>query len=64
MSEIRAVRLLQNPLGHEAPTGERGDFVRISDGAISAYLTVPEVEAADQATLHWLLARESTRRHG
>jgi hypothetical protein len=64
VSEIRAVRLLQNPLGQEAPTGERGDFVRITDGAISAYLTVPEFEAADRATLQWLLAREAARRHG
>jgi len=62
VGEIRAVRLLQNPLGQEAAPGERGDFVRISDGEISAYLSVVEFEVADQATLHWLLARHAVRR--
>jgi len=62
VSEIRAVRLLQNPMGQEATPGERGDFVRISDGEISTYLTVHEFEAADRATLRWLLARDAVRR--
>jgi hypothetical protein len=60
VSEIRAVRLLQNPMGQEAAPGERG--VRISDGEISTYLTVHEFEAADRATLRWLLARDAVRR--
>ena len=62
MSEIRAVRLLQNPMGQAAPPGERGDFVRISDGEVSTYLTVHEFEAADQAALEWVLARDVVRR--
>jgi hypothetical protein len=58
---ILVVRLLQNPLGGEAPAGERGDFVRISDDDVSLYLTIPEYEAASEATLRWLLAQRSLR---
>jgi hypothetical protein len=62
VSEIRVVRLLQNPMGQEAPPGARGDFVRISDGEVSTYLTVQEFEASDRATLRWLLARDAVQR--
>jgi hypothetical protein len=58
---IRVARLLQNPLGGEAPTGERGDFVRISDGDVSLYMTLPEYEGASETTLRWLLAQRSLR---
>jgi hypothetical protein len=49
-------------MGQEAAPGERGDFVRISDGETSTYVTVHEFEAADRATLRWLLARDAVRR--
>jgi hypothetical protein len=74
MSELAVVRLLQNPLGEEAPAGHRGDLVRVSDGYTSLYLFPWEFEAADEARLRWLLAekailkntreRESRRRAG
>jgi hypothetical protein len=60
MSDLTVVRLLQNPLGQEAPAGHRGDIVRVSDGRALLYLFPWEFEAADEARLRWLLAREAT----
>jgi Ribosomal protein L9, N-terminal domain len=60
MSDLTVVRLLQNPLGKEAPAGHRGDIVRVSDGRASLYLFPWEFEAADEARLRWLLAQEAT----
>lgn len=57
MAELTVVRLLQNPLGQQAPEGERGDMVRVSDGASSLYLLPWEFEAADEQLLRWMLAR-------
>lgn len=54
---LTVVRLLQNPLGEEAPAGERGDMVRISDGRSRVYLLPSEYDMATPATLRWLLAR-------
>ena len=52
------VRLLQNPLGQEAPPGERGDLVRVSDGRARVYLLAGEYEAATPVTLRWMLAQQ------
>ena len=56
MAELTVVRLLQNPLGQQAPEGERGDLVRVSDGQSRVYLTPWEFEAADERALRWMLA--------
>ena len=50
MSDLAVVRLLQNPLGQQAPAGHRGDIVRVNDGRASIYLFLG-VRAADQARL-------------
>ena len=55
---LTVVRLLQNPLGAEAPAGERGDLVRVSDGRSRVYLLPGEYDAVTPATLRWMLARE------
>ena len=55
---LTVVRLLQNPLGQEAPAGERGDMVRVSDGRSRVYLLPGEFDRASATTLRWLLARE------
>lgn len=55
---LTVVRLLQNPLGAEAPAGQRGDLVRVSDGRARVYLLPGEFERATPADLRWLLARE------
>ena len=57
MGDLTVVRLLQNPLGQQAPEGERGDLVRVSDGQSSVYLMPWEFDAADERTLRWMLAR-------
>ena len=56
--ELTVVRLLQNPLGEEAPPGERGDMVRVSDGEARLYLLASEFDMISPATLRWMLARE------
>ncbi len=56
--DLAVVRLLQNPLGQEAPAGQRGDFVRVSDGRATLYLLPWEFDAADEARLRWLLAQK------
>lgn len=57
MADLSVVRLLQNPLGQEAPEGERGDLVCVSDGQSRVYLMPWEFEAADERMLRWMLAR-------
>jgi hypothetical protein len=57
---LTVVRLLQNPLGREAPPGERGDLVRVSDGRARVYLLPSEFDSASPATLRWMLARQSS----
>lgn len=63
MSDLTVARLLQNPLGQEAPVGHRGDIVRVSDGRASLYLLPWEFEAVDEARLRWLLAQKATPAH-
>ena len=57
MAELTVVRLLQNPLGHPAPDGARGDLIRVSDGQANVYLMPWEFDAVDEQTLRWMLAR-------
>ena len=59
MSDLAVVRLLQNPLGQEAPVGQRGDIVRVSDGRASLYLFPWEFDATDEVRLRWLLAQKA-----
>ena len=54
---LTVVRLLQNPLGEEAPAGQRGDLVRVSDGCSRVYLLPGEFDRASPADLRWMLAR-------
>jgi Ribosomal protein L9, N-terminal domain len=61
---LTVVRLLQNPLGREAPPGEHGDMVRVSDGRARVYLLPSEFDSASPATLRWMLARQSSRTRG
>ena len=56
--ELTVVRLLQNPLGQEAPQGQRGDMVRISDGRTRLYRLPSEFDIATTAYLRWMLARQ------
>ena len=60
MKDLVVVRLLQNPLGQEAPVGHRGDIVRVSDGRAALYLFPWEFETTDEARLRWLLAQQAT----
>ena len=60
MNDLVVVRLLQNPLGQEAPFGHRGDIVRVSDGRASLYLFPWEFETTDETRLRWLLAQRPT----
>jgi hypothetical protein len=59
MGDLAVARLLQNPLGQEAPAGHRGDLVRVSDGRTSLYLFPWEFDAADERRLRWLLAQRA-----
>jgi hypothetical protein len=60
--ELEVTRLLQNPLGHPAPEGERGDIVRVSDGERTLYLTPREFEEASEQQLRYRLAAEGRTR--
>jgi hypothetical protein len=55
---LEVTRLLQNPLGHPAPDGERGDIVRVSDGTRAIYLTPREFDEATEQQLRYRLAAE------
>jgi hypothetical protein len=55
---LEVTRLLQNPLGHPAPEGERGDIVRVSDGTRTIYLTPQEFDEATDHQLRYRLAAE------
>jgi hypothetical protein len=57
---FEVTRLLQNPLGEPAPPGARGDIVRVSDGTASVYLTPAEYDAASEAELRYMLARQAS----
>jgi hypothetical protein len=59
---LEVTRLLQNPLGHPAPEGERGDIVRISDGTRTIYLTPREFDEASEQQLRYRLAAEGRTR--
>ncbi|MHA6617854.1 hypothetical protein [Pseudonocardia sp. DLS-67] len=62
-SPLEITRLLQNPLGHPAPEGERGDIVRVSDGTRTVYLTPREYDEASEQQLRYRLAAEGRTRH-
>ena len=55
---LDVTRLLQNPLGHPAPDGARGDIVRVSDGTRTIYLTPQEYEDSSEQQLRYRLAAE------
>ena len=57
---LTVTRLLQNPLGKEAPAGERGDMVLVSDGRARVYLLASEFDMVDTVTLRWMLARQQS----
>lgn len=59
---LEVTRLLQNPLGQQAPAGARGDIVRVSDGTVAIYLTPAEFDAASKADLRYELARQAVHR--
>ena len=54
---LTVARLLQSPLGAEAPEGARGDMVRVSDGTRTVYLSPAEYEQATDAELRYLLVQ-------
>lgn len=51
MAELEVTRILQNPLGQEAPPGQRGDIVRVSDGRSKIYLDPAEYERTTRREL-------------
>jgi ribosomal protein L9 len=55
MAELEVVRLLQNPLGQVAPSGQRGDMVRVSDGRAKIYLAPEEFDRAEETDLRAML---------
>jgi|1186.fasta_scaffold145449_2 hypothetical protein len=59
MGDLRVVRLLQNPLGQVAPSGVRGDLVRVSDATTSLYLFPWELESMTEDELRCRLAQQS-----
>jgi ribosomal protein L9 len=59
---LEVTRLLQNPLGHPAPEGARGDIVRVSDGTRTIYLTPREFDEATEQQLRYRLAAEGRTR--
>ena len=61
---LTVVRLLQNPLGEEAPPGERGDMVRVSDGESRVYLLASEFDTISPTELCWMLARQRRAHDG
>lgn len=61
MAELIVTRLLQNPLGGIAPPGERGDIVRVSNGAVTIYLDPAEFAAISDRALRSMLAAEMSR---
>jgi hypothetical protein len=50
-------RLLQNPHGQPVREGDRGDIVRVSDGATTIYLTPREYDDVSERQLRYLLDR-------
>jgi hypothetical protein len=62
-NDLRVTRILQNPLGQLAPDGERGDMVRVSDGARTLYLDPDEFDGLDERALRYLLAQKGTPAH-
>jgi hypothetical protein len=60
VAPLRVERLLQNPLGDPAPSGSRGDLVRISDGETTIYLLPDEYDAASDTDLRYKLAQAGT----
>jgi len=58
---MKVTWLLKNPFGTTAQPGERGDFVRVSDGRATVYLLPNEFDHADERRLRWLLAQQPTR---
>ena len=63
MAKLEVTRLLQNPLGEPAPEGERGDIVRVSDGAQKIYLTPQEFDRLPEKRLRELLALKAAGLH-
>jgi hypothetical protein len=61
MAALEVTRLLQNPLGHVAPPGQRGDIVRVSDGAATIYLDPVEYDAESEESLRAMLALAEPR---
>jgi hypothetical protein len=61
MSELVVTRLLQNPLGQIAPSGHRGDMIRVSDGTAAVYLLPAEFEALDDEMLRTVLSLAAHR---
>ena len=53
----RVTRLLQNPLDQPVREGDRGDIVRVSDGATTIYLTPREYDDVSERQLRYLLDR-------
>jgi hypothetical protein len=64
MAALKVTRLLQNPLGHVAPAGQRGDIVRVSDGAATIYLDPSEFDLESEESLRTMLALAGPRGSG
>jgi hypothetical protein len=61
MTSYKVTRLLQNPLGHQAPAGQRGDIVRVSNGWATIYLDPDDFDRATEGRIVRMLAEADTR---
>jgi hypothetical protein len=64
MSELMVTRLLLDPMGAEAPDGEPGQVVQVSDGRANVYLEPDEFEELDQGIIMAMLSRAIPRPGG
>ncbi|HZS20503.1 MAG TPA: hypothetical protein VFA63_05890 [Pseudonocardiaceae bacterium] len=63
MPEFTVTRLLQNPLGHTAPEGARGDIVKVSNGWATIYLDPADYDRSSEGELLRKLAELDPRPH-
>jgi hypothetical protein len=61
MADFQVTRLLQNPLGQEAPPGHRGDIVRVSTRWATVYMDPVEFDRATENELEAMLAQADKR---
>jgi hypothetical protein len=61
MSGYVVTRLMQNPLGQEAPTGQRGDIVRVSNGWATIHLDPGDFDRITEGRMERMLDEADKR---